>query len=250
MRHSYLTWYMSPPNIIKLSQTVWELWPAQDFGFRGDKYIKQKLSFLHATLLLDLIYVPTRALEILKSESVQPMTMTSSMSPFPKKKIYIYISIYIYFFFLEMGSLMIRVNRLFTAQRSVKCWFFDNVCYRMLLLWLPFCFLIHQALSKTGSALKENNLPPPHPHPHPPTPKHLIFCDFLLAFLHRDLHLKESTIFLFRVDSFSEERQKLFWQLLTSPGNASIPLVAWLKQFGRMTWISKTVFFCMSLHMT
>ena len=27
-----------------------------------------------------------RAREILKSESVQPMTMTSSMSPFPKKK--------------------------------------------------------------------------------------------------------------------------------------------------------------------
>ena len=22
-----------------LSQTVWELWPAQDFGFRGDNYI-------------------------------------------------------------------------------------------------------------------------------------------------------------------------------------------------------------------
>ena len=33
--------------------------------------------------------VGTRALEILKSESVQPMTMTSSMSPFPKKKMYI-----------------------------------------------------------------------------------------------------------------------------------------------------------------
>ena len=32
----------------------------------------------------------TRALEILKSESVQPMTMTSSMSPFPNKK-YVYI---------------------------------------------------------------------------------------------------------------------------------------------------------------
>ena len=32
-----------------------------------------------------------RALEILKSESVQPMTMTSSMSPFPKKK-YVYIT--------------------------------------------------------------------------------------------------------------------------------------------------------------
>ena len=28
----------------------------------------------------------SRALEILKSELVQPMTMTSSMSPFPKKK--------------------------------------------------------------------------------------------------------------------------------------------------------------------
>ena len=31
-----------------------------------------------------------RALEIWKSESVQPMTMTSSMSPFPKKKICVY----------------------------------------------------------------------------------------------------------------------------------------------------------------
>ena len=30
--------------------------------------------------------VMVRALEILKSESVQPMMMTSSMSPFPKKK--------------------------------------------------------------------------------------------------------------------------------------------------------------------
>ena len=27
------------PNIIKLSQTVWELWPAQDFGFMGDNCI-------------------------------------------------------------------------------------------------------------------------------------------------------------------------------------------------------------------
>ena len=35
--------------------------------------------------------VQTRAREILKSESVQPMTMTSSMSPFPKKK-YVYIT--------------------------------------------------------------------------------------------------------------------------------------------------------------
>ena len=27
------------PNIIKLSQIVWELCPAQDFGFWGDNYI-------------------------------------------------------------------------------------------------------------------------------------------------------------------------------------------------------------------
>ena len=33
---------------------------AQGFGFRGDKYIKQELSFLHAAHLLDLIYVPTK----------------------------------------------------------------------------------------------------------------------------------------------------------------------------------------------
>ena len=28
---------------------------------------------------------------------------------------------------IRLPLLMIRVNRLFTAQRSVKCWFFDNV---------------------------------------------------------------------------------------------------------------------------
>ena len=31
------------PNIIKFSQTVWELWPAQDFCFREDKYIMKKV---------------------------------------------------------------------------------------------------------------------------------------------------------------------------------------------------------------
>ena len=25
------------PIIVELSQTVWELWPAEDFGFRGNK---------------------------------------------------------------------------------------------------------------------------------------------------------------------------------------------------------------------
>ena len=34
-------------------------------------------------------YIPIKAREILKSESVQPMTLTSSMSPFPKKNMYI-----------------------------------------------------------------------------------------------------------------------------------------------------------------
>ena len=43
---------MSLRNIIKLSKTVWELWPAQDFGFRGDKYITKKVHvcFLSYTL--------------------------------------------------------------------------------------------------------------------------------------------------------------------------------------------------------
>ena len=31
------------PNIIILSQTVWKLWSAQDFGFRGDHYITKKV---------------------------------------------------------------------------------------------------------------------------------------------------------------------------------------------------------------
>ena len=33
----------SLPNIFISSQTVWELWPAQDFGFRGDNYISKKV---------------------------------------------------------------------------------------------------------------------------------------------------------------------------------------------------------------
>ena len=43
MWHFALTWYMSPPNIIKLANTVWEIWPAQDFSFRGYKYIMNKV---------------------------------------------------------------------------------------------------------------------------------------------------------------------------------------------------------------
>ena len=40
-RHAYWSSSSSLPNIIKLSQTVWELWPAQDFGFRGDNHIRK-----------------------------------------------------------------------------------------------------------------------------------------------------------------------------------------------------------------
>ena len=43
MWHSYLTWYMSLSNNTKLFESVWELWPVQDFCFRGDKYIMKKL---------------------------------------------------------------------------------------------------------------------------------------------------------------------------------------------------------------
>ena len=39
MGHTYWSSSLSLPKIIKLPQTVWELWPAQDFGFRGDNYL-------------------------------------------------------------------------------------------------------------------------------------------------------------------------------------------------------------------
>ena len=38
-RNAYWSSSSSLPNIIKLCQTVWELWSAWDFWFRGDKYI-------------------------------------------------------------------------------------------------------------------------------------------------------------------------------------------------------------------
>ena len=40
------TWLMSLPNIIKLSQTVCELLPVQDFGFRVDNYLTKKVWFV------------------------------------------------------------------------------------------------------------------------------------------------------------------------------------------------------------
>ena len=61
MLHAYWSSSSSLLNIIKLSRTTWELWPAQDFGFSGDNYIiKTELSLLHATCLLVLLYIPTK----------------------------------------------------------------------------------------------------------------------------------------------------------------------------------------------
>ena len=42
MRHPDLTLYIYIQKIIKLFQTVWELWPGHDFGIRGYKYIREK----------------------------------------------------------------------------------------------------------------------------------------------------------------------------------------------------------------
>ena len=52
----------SLPNIIKLSQTVWELWSAQDFSWRGDNYITKivRVISLAATHLLVLLIIPTK----------------------------------------------------------------------------------------------------------------------------------------------------------------------------------------------
>ena len=62
MWHSYFKRYMSLPNIIKLSQIVWELWPAQDFGFKGDNYITKKVSVvsLAQNNLLVILFIPTK----------------------------------------------------------------------------------------------------------------------------------------------------------------------------------------------
>ena len=45
----------------KLSHTLWELWAAQEFSFRGRKYIMNKeLCLLYITCLMVLIYVCTK----------------------------------------------------------------------------------------------------------------------------------------------------------------------------------------------
>ena len=49
-------------NIIKIFQTIKELWSAQEFGLEicSGEITKQELSFLCASILIDLIYVPIK----------------------------------------------------------------------------------------------------------------------------------------------------------------------------------------------
>ena len=73
-------WFLKNHDFIHVNSTV------------AGKYNKYKqddghLRFPIRTIFGQMsIYLPSRAQEILKPESVQPMMMTSSMSPIPKKK--------------------------------------------------------------------------------------------------------------------------------------------------------------------
>ena len=64
---------MPVPNIIKIFQTIEKLWSTQEFGLEicsgqiTRKKTKQKLSFLHETLLLDPIYVPMKYYQIISN---------------------------------------------------------------------------------------------------------------------------------------------------------------------------------------
>ena len=63
MQQTYCSSSSSLPNTIKLPRTVWELWPAQDFDFRGDNNIMKivrVISFLCKTCLLVRLLIPTK----------------------------------------------------------------------------------------------------------------------------------------------------------------------------------------------
>ena len=61
---------MSQPKIIKFSQTVWELWPAQDFGIRGGNNGESESTLEHA--------MPTGLYQIL-SKYFKPHTQGLSL---------------------------------------------------------------------------------------------------------------------------------------------------------------------------
>ena len=51
----------SLPNITILSETVWELWPAQDFGFKGDHYIMKKVRVVSLACIL---FIPLNIIKL------------------------------------------------------------------------------------------------------------------------------------------------------------------------------------------
>ena len=81
MQKPFWSLSMPPPNIIKIFQTINKLCRAQEFGLEihsgkiTRKRTEQRLSFLLATLLLDLIYVPTIFYQII-SNSMGVMACT------------------------------------------------------------------------------------------------------------------------------------------------------------------------------
>ena len=93
MWHAYWSLSMPLPNIIKIVQTIKKIWSTQEFGLKirsveiirkqqqkkKKKKKKKQLSFLHETLLHDLIYAPTKYYQII-SNSMEVMTCTSSVS--------------------------------------------------------------------------------------------------------------------------------------------------------------------------
>ena len=68
------------PNIIKIFQTIKKIWRAQGSGLdicsgeitRTSR--EQELSFLHTTLLLDLVYVPIKYYQIISNSMVGDKT--------------------------------------------------------------------------------------------------------------------------------------------------------------------------------
>ena len=66
-------WSMTLPNITKIFQSIRKLWCTQEFGLEFHsrkitrKRIEEDLFYLHVTLQLDLVYVPTKYYQMLSS---------------------------------------------------------------------------------------------------------------------------------------------------------------------------------------
>ena len=55
MRYAYWSSSSSLLNMIKLSEIVWELWPAEDFGFRRNNYIMKTVRVVSLAFLPNII---------------------------------------------------------------------------------------------------------------------------------------------------------------------------------------------------